>query len=158
MASAGIRHKARVAAMQALCILIIRNQVLTDAVEKSIQTIEAEYFSQTKENDFFRLLVRGVIKHRTAIDDTLQKYAPRWKVKDLPSIDRSVLEIGIFELLYTDTPSPIVINEAVEVAKEFGDEGTSKFVNGVLSKVEKEKKEKKEEKEESAESRDSTGD
>ena len=136
--SAGIRHKARVAAMQSLCTLIIRNQVLTDDVEKSIQTVEGEYFPQSKENEFFRSLVFGVIKNRTAIDDVLQKHAPRWKVKDLASIDRSVLEIGIYEMMYTTTPTPIVINEAVEVAKEFGEDNSSKFVNGVLSKVSKE--------------------
>lgn len=140
MAPAGIRHKARIAAMQSLCTLIIRNQILSDDVEKSLKTVEGEYFPQSKENEFFRSLVFGVIKHRTPIDEILQKYAPRWKVKDLASVDRAVLEIGIFELLYTETPSPIVINEAVEVAKEFGDDNTSKFVNGVLSQVTKNEK------------------
>jgi len=139
MIPAGIRHKARIAAMQALCTLIIRNQVLSDDVEKSIQTVESEYFPQTKENDFFRSLVVGVIQKRSSIDNLIQKYAPRWKVSDLASVDRSVLEIGIFEILYTSTPVAIVINEAVEVAKEFGEENSSKFVNGVLAKVEKEK-------------------
>ena len=142
MIPAGIRHKARIAAMQALCTLIIRNQVLSDDVEKSIQTVENEYFPQSKENDFFRSLVVGVIQKRSSIDDLIQKYAPRWKVSDLASVDRSILEIGIFEILYTSTPAAIVINEAVEVAKEFGEDNSSKFVNGVLAKVEKENPEK----------------
>jgi len=145
MIPAGIRHKARIAAMQALCTLIIRNQVLSDDVEKSIQTVEIEYFPQTKENDFFRSLVVGVIQKRSSIDNLIQKYAPRWKVSDLASVDRSILEIGIFEILYTSTPAAIVINEAVEVAKEFGEDNSSKFVNGVLAKVEKENSEKQEE-------------
>ena len=145
MIPAGIRHKARIAAMQALCTLIIRNQVLSDDVEKSIQTVENEYFPQNKENDFFRSLVVGVIQKRSSIDDLIQKYAPRWKVSDLASVDRSILEIGIFEILYTSTPAAIVINEAVEVAKEFGEDNSSKFVNGVLAKVEKENSEKREE-------------
>jgi len=145
MIPAGIRHKARIAAMQALCTLIIRNQVLSDDVEKSIQTVENEYFPQNKENDFFRSLVVGVIQKRSSIDDLIQKYAPRWKVSDLASVDRSILEIGIFEILYTSTPAAIVINEAVEVAKEFGEDNSSKFVNGVLAKVEKENPEKQEE-------------
>lgn len=139
MEKAGIRHKARVAAMQTLSLLIIRNQVLTNDVEKAIATIKSEYFPQNKENDFFRSLVFGVIKHRTHIDSLLQEYAPRWKISDLAAVDRAILEIGLYEMLYTQTPTAIIINEAVEVAKEYGDDGTSKFVNGVLSKANKEK-------------------
>ncbi len=135
---AGIRHKARIAAMQSLCTLIIRNQVLSNDVEKSIQTVEKEYFPQEKEKAFFRSLVTGVIKNRSAIDEHIKKYAPRWKISELASIDRSILELGIFEFFYTSTPVAIIINEAVEIAKEFGDENSFKFVNGVLSKIEKE--------------------
>ncbi len=139
MGKAGIRHKARVAAMQVLSILIIRNQVLRDDVEKGIETVKADYFPQQKEDEFFRSLIFGVLKNRTHIDNLLQEYASKWKISDMASVDRSILEIGIFELLFTETPTPIVINEAVEIAKEFGDEGTPKFVNGVLSKANTEK-------------------
>jgi N utilization substance protein B len=134
-APAGIRHKARIAAMQVLSILIVRNKVLKDDVEEAISTITSEYFLQERESDFFRSLVLGVVKNWSVIDGQIEKYAPKWPVKDLASVDRSVLEIGIFELLYSDTPTPVVINEWVEIAKEFGDKGTAPFVNGVLSKI-----------------------
>lgn len=133
--SVGIRHKARIAAMQAVSILIIRNKVLTEDVNTVLNSLKEEHFPQQKEDDFFRSLVFGVVKNWTHIDEVLQKHAPRWKVKDLASVDRSILEIAIFEILYTDVPAPVVINEAVEIAKEFGDDGTPPFVNGVLSQV-----------------------
>ncbi len=142
-APAGIRHKARIAAMQVLSILIIRNKVLKDDVEEVINAIKEEFFPQEREDVFFRSLVSGVVKNWTKIDEILQKYAPKWKVADLASVDRAILEIGIFELLYTEVPTPVVINEAVEIAKEFGDSGTPPFVNGVLSKVNIDLREKK---------------
>lgn len=135
----GIRHKARSAAVQVLTSLLLRSQVLTDDVESTIAVVKKEFFPQQKENDFFRDIVFGVIKNRKDIDPKIQKFAPKWPVSELPAIDRVILEISIYELLYTQTPSPIVINEAVELAKEFGDEGTPRFVNGVLSSVDKEK-------------------
>ena len=129
----GIRHKARVAAMQTISTLLLRNTVLTEDVEKTMKDIKDEFFPQANENELYRLLVFGVIKNRTSLDTQLSKKAPKWDIKKMAAVDRSILEIGLFELQHTDTPFQIVINEAVEIAKEFGDDGSGKFVNGVLS-------------------------
>jgi len=128
-----IRHKARSAAVQVLASITWRNTVLTDDVKKTIEGIKEEFFPQTRENAFFESLVFGVIKNRTEIDAIIQKHAPKFKVVNLSAIDRVIMEIGMYELIHTETPAPIIINEAVELAKEFGDEGTPRFVNGVLS-------------------------
>ncbi|HID92014.1 TPA: transcription antitermination factor NusB [Candidatus Gracilibacteria bacterium] len=128
-----IRHKARSAAVQVLSSVTWRNTVLTDDVNKTIENIKEEFFPQTRENEFFESLVFGVIKNRTAIDELIQGYAPKFKVVNLSAIDRVIMEMGMYEMIHTTTPGPIIINECVELAKEFGDEGTPKFVNGVLS-------------------------
>lgn len=119
--------------MQVLCVITLRNTVLTDDVEAAILAVKNESFKQTREDDFFRTLIYGVIKNRTMIDETISTFAPRWKIKDLPTVDRAILEIGLYEIMLTDTPSAIVINEAVEIAKEFGDKSSASFVNGVLA-------------------------
>ena len=128
-----IRHKARSAAVQVLSSVTWRNTVLTDDVNKAIENIKEEFFPQTRENEFFESLVFGVIKNRTEIDELIQGYAPKFKVVNLSAIDRVIMEMGMYELIHTTTPAPIIINECVELGKEFGDEGTPKFVNGVLS-------------------------
>lgn len=130
-----LRHKARSAALQVLCSLSWRNQVLTNDVEKTIEAVKDEFFPQEKENDFFRSLVFGVIKNRKDIDPQLQKKAPKFKIEKMSAVDRNILELGVYELQYTETPFQIVINEYIELAKEFGDEGTPRFTNGVLSAI-----------------------
>ena len=128
-----IRHKARSSAVQVLASVTWRNTVLTDDVQKTIENVKEEFFPQTRENEFFESLIFGVIKNRTELDAIIQNHAPKFKVVNLSAIDRVIIEIGMYELIHTKTPAPIVINEAVELAKEFGDEGTPRFVNGVLS-------------------------
>lgn len=128
-----LRHKARSAAVQTLCSLQWRNQILTDDVNIAMKNIAEEFFPHTREKLFFDELVFGVVKHRTALDELIQKYAPKFKVSQLSAIDRVIMELGIYEMMHTKTPAPIIINECVELAKEFGDEGTPRFINGVLS-------------------------
>lgn len=128
-----LRHKARSAGLQVLCSLAWRNQVLTDDVEKTIEAVKDEFFPQQREDDFFRELIFGVIKKRGEMDPKIQEKAPKFKIDKIAAVDRVLLEMGAYELCYTDTPLQVVINEYIELAKEFGDEGTPRFVNGVLS-------------------------
>ncbi len=128
-----LRHQARSAAVQTLCSLQWRNQVLTDDVKKTMSEIQKEFFPSERESDFFEELVFGVIKKRSEIDPLLQEYAPKFKIANLSAVDRVIMQLGMYEMMNTETPPPIIINECVELAKEFGDEGTPKFVNGVLS-------------------------
>jgi N utilization substance protein B len=81
-------------------------------------------------------LVNGVREVRDRLDALIHCYAPAWPVNQLPVVDRNVLRIALFELLYTqDTPKKLAANEAVEVAKVFGSESSTRFVNGVLGSI-----------------------
>lgn len=89
--------------------------------------------------DFDRERFEGVIKNVEELRQIIAKHAPDWPVHRIASLDRAVLYLSIFELLHTDVPAPVVINEAVDLAKEFGGASSGKFINGVLSSVLKEK-------------------
>ena len=81
-------------------------------------------------------LQRGVMDHRPGLDNVIQCYAPAWPVKQLSLVDRNILRIALFELLYNPTtPRKTAVNEAVELAKVFGSESSARFVNGVLGSV-----------------------
>lgn len=136
---AGYRHRARSAATQCIVGSLLRGISFEDKEQKDklISFVKSEFLTTTKEEDFFYALIEGVLEKRNIIAESIKKYAPKWEVKSLPAVDRAILEIGIFELLETDTPIAIIINEAVEISKEFGDEGTPKFINGVLSALSK---------------------
>lgn len=85
---------------------------------------------------FARRLVQGVHDHREQLDEMIGRYAPEWPVDQIATIDRNVLRIAIFELLLSDnTPTKVAINEAVELAKQFGSDSSSRFVNGVLGSL-----------------------
>ena len=83
--------------------------------------------------EFAQTLLTGVSKSRTGLDNVITRYAPAWPVSQLPIVDRNILRIALFELIYTPgTPRKTAINEAVELAKIFGSESSARFVNGVL--------------------------
>jgi N utilization substance protein B len=91
------------------------------------------YQATVDDKDFIERLVRGVDKHEKELDAELQPVAPEWPIDQIARMDRVVLRIGLYELKYEkDVPAKVVINEAVELAKAFGSENSSKFVNGVL--------------------------
>ncbi len=83
--------------------------------------------------EFAQKLLTGVSKSRSALDNVITRYAPAWPVNQLSVVDRNILRIALFELIYTPgTPRKTAINEAVELAKVFGSESSARFVNGVL--------------------------
>jgi len=95
------------------------------------------------EDNFARSLVKGIIKNIKKIDKIIEESAPERPVEQLTSIDRNVLRLGLYELLYEDkkeVPFKVAINEAIELAKNFGGESSGKFINGVLGTVYKELK------------------
>jgi len=93
----------------------------------------ARYQATVDDKEFIERLVKGVDKHIAELDAELQPVAPEWPIDQIARMDRVVLRIGLYELKYEkDVPSKVVINEAVELAKAFGSENSSKFVNGVL--------------------------
>ena len=99
-----------------------------------------EFWKQYSVNEdikaFAEQLVNGVLEHKKALDALIGKYATNWKVSRMQIVDRNILRLGAYELLYLDeVPAKVTMNEAIELAKDFGDEEAAKFVNGILDKV-----------------------
>lgn len=87
------------------------------------------------DNDFVRDSVYGVITNQKDIDEVANNYLNKWTINRLGFTDQAILRLGIYELLYTDTPEVVAINEAIELAKDYSDDDVRKMINGVLDKV-----------------------
>lgn len=90
------------------------------------------------ENEFVKDIIYGVTTHQEEIDEIANNHVKDWTIDRLDKAGAAILRIGIYELLYTDTPPVVVINEAVELAKEYSDESVRKMINAVLDKIIKE--------------------
>ena len=87
------------------------------------------------ENEFVKDMVYGVVTNINKIDEIANKYLNKWTIDRLGNTDQSILRMGIYELLYTDTPDIVAINEAVELAKSYSDDDVKSMINGVLDKL-----------------------
>ena len=116
----------------------------------------AEFAPGVDEPEFAWKIAKGVIEHRPEIDTIIEKAAPEWPVEQIAIVDRNALRIGLYELLYAnpeEVPPKVAINEAIEIAKNYGGPNAGRFINGVLGTVYKELKEAGKIKEESREKR-----
>ena len=130
------RHLGRIVALQTLYEYEFRTEVGDKNLDYAtiLQRNLAEYKSSVDDVDFVDKLVGGVLSVQEQLDEKLKPLAPEWPIDQLSRVDRAVLRIGLYELLYcADTvPPKVAINEAVELAKAFGSDNSGKFVNGVL--------------------------
>ncbi len=85
--------------------------------------------------DFACQLLQGTLEHRSEIDQRLGKLATNWTLPRMPVVDRNVLRLGAFEILYGDTPGRVAVNESIVLAKRYGDKNSPRFVNGVLDRL-----------------------
>lgn len=132
------RHLGRIIALQTLYEEEFRREASDAAfnLEEVLDRNISRYVEMVEDIEFIKELVRGVLARVKELDDILQPVAPEWPIDQIARMDRIVLRIGLYELLYaTDIPPKVVINEAVELAKAFGGENSSKFINGVLGTV-----------------------
>lgn len=107
---------------------------LTAIIERNA----AEFAPGIDEPEFIWRIAKGVIEHRTEIDRIIEKAAPEWPLEQIAIVDRNALRIGLYELLYADpeeVPPKVAINEAIELAKNYGGPNAGKFINGVLGTV-----------------------
>ena len=141
------RHLSRSIAMQSLYEWDFTDQK-SDLKEITDRNIK-DFGPGLKENkEFVWSLVLGVIKNLKEIDKIIEKSAPQWPIDQISIVDKNVLRLGIYELLYGDkeaVPPKVAINEAIELAKSFGGENSGNFINGVLGTVFDIVSEKKEE-------------
>lgn len=87
------------------------------------------------DNEFIKDIVYGVITYKNDIDELANKYLNNWTISRLGNTDQAILRMGIYELIYTDTPDIVAINEAIELAKSYSDDDVRKMINGVLDKI-----------------------
>ncbi|MFD1030698.1 transcription antitermination factor NusB [Metaplanococcus flavidus] len=120
------RHEAREKALQTLFQLEGTELTVAEAIE---------HVMDGSDDNFYNLLVEGTYSNMAAIDEKLKGHLENWSLERLPKIERTILRMAVFELAYMeDAPSRVVMNEAIELSKTFGDDKSSRFVNGVLSK------------------------
>jgi N utilization substance protein B len=133
------RHLGRIVALQTLYEQDFRNECedksfkLAEVLERNI-----ERYSETVDDpEFIKSLVRGVDKHAEELDKLLQPLAPEWPIDQIARMDRIVLRMGAYELIHSKdvVPAKVAINESVELAKAFGGDNSSKFINGVLGSL-----------------------
>lgn len=139
------RHLGRIVALQTLYEEDFRNEVedpnleLDEVLERNI----GRYDETIEDKDFIAALVHGVHSRQQELDDIIRPVAPEWPIEQIARMDRVILRIGVYELLFEEgVPPKVVINEAVELAKAFGGDNSSKFINGVLGTVLRNKEEK----------------
>lgn len=87
------------------------------------------------ENEFVNTCVYGIVENKKSLYELANKYLKDWTIERLNKVDQAILVLGIYELVYTDTPSVVAINEAIELSKIYSDEAVTKMINGVLDKI-----------------------
>jgi N utilization substance protein B len=138
------RHLSRSIAMQSLYEWDFSGKK-PGSLEKIVAKNIEEFGPGLENSDFVWQLVNGVVKNITEIDKVIVSAAPEWPLEQITVVDRNVLRIGLYELLYEnkeEVPPKVAINEAIELAKTFGGESSGKFINGVLGTVFKQIEEK----------------
>jgi len=126
------RRKARALVLQALYEVDSAGH----GAEEVVTRLLAEEKLPEENANFIRELVTGVIQNKGKIDENIRGFAPTWPLEQIPVVDRNILRLAIFEILLDNkVPVKVAINEAVELAKTFGSDNSSKFVNGVLGSV-----------------------
>lgn len=132
------RRKGRILAFQAMCAWDAGVSVLDDLLTFSWQT---QNFGGTVDEQTFlfpKMLVLGTIENIEIIDKTISKNLENWTLERINSVDKAILRISVYSLLYQkDIPAPIIIDEAINLAKEFGTDDSYKFVNAVLDTIKK---------------------
>jgi N utilization substance protein B len=130
-----LRHRARAAALQALFELDQTSHALAVVSER----IATDEMFNSEGREFFMRIVQGSWERREELDAIIERVAPTWPLHQMPGVDKAVLRIALFEILFDTAqdkaPVKAVINEAVELSKHYGSDSSSRFVNGVLSTV-----------------------
>jgi N utilization substance protein B len=130
------RHKGRQRALQILFEWDMRKHPVSDSIEGFYQSLGREDDQPRVARDpFMEALVHGTVDRSREIDELIQKHAEHWRLERMPTVDRNVLRLAVYEMLHTDTPAAVLIDEAIELARQFSGEESVHFVNGVLDAV-----------------------
>ncbi|MGA2317765.1 MAG: transcription antitermination factor NusB [Thermodesulfobacteriota bacterium] len=131
----GRRRKSREFALQVLYQLNITKQ---DALQVLTQ-FEGHFLSHGEADEFLKCLVLGVLEHFSELDRLIEKYSENWRLDRINIIDRNILRMALFELLYCEEiPPKVTINEAIDLGKRYGSEDSGSFINGILDQIQNE--------------------
>jgi len=131
----GKRRRSREFALQVLYQIEITKQ---DAFQSFTQLRE-NFFSEEAEDEFSYRIVSGVMEHRREIDRMIEDCSENWRLDRMSIIDRNILRIGLFELLYcSEIPPKVTLNEAIDLGKRYGSEESGSFINGILDRIQNE--------------------
>ncbi len=135
------RHLGRIVAFQTLYEYDFRGgKQPTLDVHQILERNLAQYSGTIGDTDFVKKLVDGVIKTQSKLDKVLAPAAPEWPIEQIAEVDKIILRLAIYELMFeSEVPPKVAINEAVELAKAFGGDNSSKFINGVLGTIYRER-------------------
>src|SRR5579871_4530528 len=131
------RHRSRQRALQVLFLWDLRRQAVEEAISSFYETLDSddEQPDRTSPDEFMETLVRGAADKASEIDQRISAKSEHWRLERMPVVDRNILRLAVFEMNEMNTPAPVVIDEALELARQFsGDESVS-FINGVLDAV-----------------------
>jgi N utilization substance protein B len=132
------RHQSRQVALQALYAVDVVDRLRSSASptqEETFEGVAANFDLPEGARAFAKQLVAGVSAHRDALDVRISEHAKNWRLSRMAAVDRNVLRLAVYELEHGDTPASVILDEAVELARRFGDDPSSAFVNGVLDAV-----------------------
>jgi transcription antitermination protein NusB len=133
------RHRSRQRALQVLFSWDQRRQKIDDAITAFYETLSSEEDEplRASPDEFMEELVRGASENAPSIDQRIAQKSENWRLERMPAVDRNILRLAVYEMSELKTPAPVVIDEALELARQFsGDESVS-FINGVLDAVHK---------------------
>ena len=135
------RTRARELALQTIYQFELRDNTFDDEAQTFLQSQNQD----PEINDFIQDLIRGYLAHQSEIDQAIKKIALNWDITRMAIIDRIILRLGVYELMFRpDVPPAVAINEAVDLAKKYGDKDSGAFVNGILDKIHHSQPERKE--------------
>lgn len=130
----GARSKARKRALDLLYAADLRGEPATETLDRSVEEGSAP------SNDYTLALVRGVVEHQARIDELLSTYSESWTLDRMPAVDRNVLRIGLYELLYADdVPDGVAVSEAMALVHDLSTDESAPFVNGILGTIQRNK-------------------
>jgi len=129
------RRKSRESALQVLYQLNITKQDATTALKR----FQEHFLPPGEADDFLKRLVLGVLEHFPQLDRLIEQYSENWRLDRINMIDRNILRMALFELLYCEEiPPKVTINEAIDLGKRFGSEDSGSFINGILDRIQNE--------------------
>ncbi len=128
------RHQERIWALQILYSLDLNDTINEEEASRAIRNLKEEHTLSDDDRYYFEGLVSGVVNNIEEYDNRINQQAIDWNIKRMPYIDRNIIRIALYEMVQ-EVPVGVVINEAVEIAKEYAEEKSARFINGILAKI-----------------------